>query len=97
MATMNKDVQSLIKAATKEIAEYGRNPVVNLDITAQSTVQLIGLLQLVTRHPALPEAQKNFAKTLVENLSKGFKPEHKAIAWLIREGWKQEHDIEVVA
>ncbi len=94
---MNGNAQSLVKTVTQEIATYGEAIILNAELSAVATIELIGMLQLCTRHPALPDRQKEFAKEMVGNLSRAFKPEHRAIAELIKRGWSQEHDQEVSA
>ena len=94
---MHGNAESLIKTAAKEIVEYDANPIVNAELGAVATLDLIGMLQLLTRHPQLPERQLALAKDLVANFSRAFKPEHRAIQELIKRGWDQEFDREVVA
>ena len=94
---MNGNAQSFVKTVSEEIAQYGKEPIVTAELCAVSAFELIALLQLATRHPALPERQLDFAKDMVQHLSKGFKPEHRAIQELIKRGWDQQFDREVVA
>jgi hypothetical protein len=94
---MNGNAQSFVKTVSEEIGQYGKAPVVTAELCAVSAFELIGLLQLATRHPHLPERQRDFAKEMVKSLAKGFKPEHRAIAELIKRGWDQEFDVEVKA
>lgn len=91
------NAQSIIRTAQEEMASYGKDPVVHLEIEASSTMMLIAMLQLCTRHPELPQTQNDFAREMVGNLSKAFKPEHTAIAELIKRGWAQEYDVVVDA
>jgi len=92
---MNGNAESLIRTATKELGEYGVDPIVTAELGAGATIELIAMLQLATRHPELPERQLALARELVGNFSRAFKPEHRAIQELIKRGWAQEHDIEV--
>jgi hypothetical protein len=94
---MNGNAESLIRTAAKEIGEYGSNPIVTAELGAAATIELIGMLQLVTRHPELPERALGLARELVGNFSRAFKPEHRAIQELIKRGWAAEHDVEVKA
>jgi len=91
------NAQSLIRTAQQEIDTYGKNPVALSELTASSAMMLIAMLQLCTRHPHLPQSQLDFAKAMVAHLSRSFKPEHTAIAELIKRGWDQEHDQDFVA
>jgi hypothetical protein len=84
--------ETIIKNSSVQLDSYGDRVVVTLELGATATIQLIGLLQLVTRHPELPERQREFAKGMVGNLSQGFRKEHRAIAELIKRGWAAEHD-----
>jgi len=86
------DMPDFAKKASEELGQYGKDPIVTAELSAVSTIELIGLLQLVTRHPHLPPRQLEFAKDIVAHFSKAFKPEHTGIAELIRAGWKQEYD-----
>ena len=75
--------------------QYDGNPIVTAELGAAAAIELIGMLQLVTRHPQLPERQLALARELVGNFSRAFKPEHRAIQELIKRGWAQEHDVEI--
>jgi hypothetical protein len=57
-----------------------------------SAFSLIGMLQLVTRHPDLGEGQLAIAESMIRDLAKGF--EHNpAIMDLIRRGNDPAHDV----
>lgn len=94
---MNKPIPDFVKQAQAELGAYGQVPIVNAELCAVTTIELIGLLQLASRHPQLPLRQREVARDLVDMLSKAFKPEHVGIARLIKEGWNQEFDRELSA
>ncbi len=94
---MNKPTPDFVKQAQAELNSYGTEPIATVGLEAATIISLIGLLQLATRHPALPASQCEFAKGFVESFSKAFKPEHTAIQQLIAAGWEQEFDRELSA
>ena len=91
------DVPDYVRRASDEIRSYGSATVVTAELTAASTIRLIALLQLCSRHPNLSEDDHKFINAMVDNLQRGFKTEHTGIAELIRAGWNQELDVEVQA
>lgn len=53
---------------------------------------MIGMLQLVTRHPDIENGQLAIARSVIESLAKGFK-HNPAIMDLIRRGNDPAHDV----
>jgi hypothetical protein len=90
--TCEKLMPDFVKKASEELGHYGKEPIVTAELSAVSTIELIGLLQLATRHPQLPARQLEFARDIVAHFSKAFKPEHTGIAELIKKGWEQQYD-----
>jgi hypothetical protein len=86
------NAQSLVKSLQEELASYESDIIVTANLSAPSAIRLIAILQVASRHPEMPQAEFDFIKMMVEKIAQGFKPEHTAIAEVIRRGWDQEHD-----
>src|ERR1043166_9589256 len=84
--------QEVIDKAAAEIAKLGDRVLVELAISPVSTMQLIGHLQLVLRHPSLPPSGRDFAKHLIDILSKGVPDDCIGMKTLIELGWNKDYD-----
>lgn len=89
--------EELCKKAAEEIASYGQRVVVTAELSAPSTIRLIALLQLASRHPGISGEDHKFITLMVDRLGQGFDRRHEAIRELIRRGWAQQHDQELSA
>jgi hypothetical protein len=86
------NAQSLAKSLQNELASYKADIVVTANLSAPSAIRLIAILQVASRHPEMPPSEFDFIKMMVEKTAQGFKPEHTAIAEVIRRGWDQQYD-----
>ena len=67
------------------------NQEIQLAMQLPEVLALIGLLQLATRHPQLPERQAQVAHNIVDALAEGIATTP-ALKKLIAAGWQQEYD-----
>ena len=84
--------EQIIEKATNEMEKLGDRVLVEMSLSPVSTMQLIGHLQLVLRHPSLSQSAREFAKRLIDHLAKGVPDDCVGMKTLIELGWNKEFD-----
>ena len=92
MKLSDNDQEELCRKAAREIESLGRGAMIRLDLQPASVLQLIGLAQLATRHPKLPDSQHAFVHKLVGILKAQVPERCAAMHKLIELGWDKSLD-----
>lgn len=80
-----------VAQAAKDIQQFRETPV-TFELDLVTAMDLLGLIQLASRHPALPERTLKFAKHFGGYVQKAVSMTP-ALAQLAAAGWKPEFDM----
>lgn len=88
---MPLEPRELIQLAAMELRQAS-SPYLNLELTAESAMAFLGMMQLVLSHPDLPEAMADLARQISETIECQLSACGPAVRELCRRSWDPSSD-----
>lgn len=88
---MALEPEELIQLAASELRRHSL-PSLTLDLTAENALAFLGMLQLVVRHPDLPETMTELAREIADTIECQLSSCGPAVREICRQGWNTDLD-----
>lgn len=88
---MPLEPQELIALAAEELRQ-ANSPYLSLELTAENAMAFLGMLQLVLRHPELPESMTEVAREIADTIECQLISCGPAVREVCRMGWDPNCD-----
>ncbi len=92
MSNHHSEIEARLNLLARELEERKRQGFILVAMEPTAAFALIGLLQLVNRHPRLSEYHRTVIRDLIEPLETAFEG-YPVTQSLIAEGWDPSHDL----